>query len=252
MRRPFIAGNWKMNKTARETVALAEELKKRLEGIDDIDIAVFPTFTSIKSAYDVLKGSNIKVGAQNMYYEDSGAFTGEVSPDMIKEAGAELVILGHSERRNIFGETNELISKKLKKAIQSRLRPILCIGEKIEEREAGKTEEVLENQLKGSLDGISEDEIKNVVIAYEPVWAIGTGKTATPEQAESAHQFVRKVIGGMYSQEIAQNIIIQYGGSVKPENVDELMACENIDGALVGGASLKADSFERIVKFKRG
>ena len=187
-----------------------------------------------------------------MYYEDSGAFTGEVSPDMIKEAGAELVILGHSERRNIFGETNDLISKKLKKAIQSGLKPILCIGEKIEEREAGKTEEVLESQLKGSLNGITEDEMKNVIIAYEPVWAIGTGKTATPEQAESEHQFVRKVIGEMYSQEIAQNIIIQYGGSVKPENIDELMACENIDGALVGGASLKADSFERIAKFKRG
>ncbi len=251
MRRPFIAGNWKMNNTASETLFLAKELKERLSGINDVDIAVFPPFTSIKTASDVLSGSNIKVGAQNMYFEDKGAFTGEVSAAMIKEAGAELVILGHSERRNIFGETNELISKKLKKAVNSGLRPILCIGEKLEEREAGKTEEVLENQLKGSLAGINEEEMENIVIAYEPVWAIGTGKTATPEQAESAHKFVREVISEIYSDSTAENTIIQYGGSVKPENIDELMASPNIDGALVGGASLKAESFERIVKFKR-
>lgn len=251
MRRPFIAGNWKMFKTPKETAELASALKNCCAGVDDIDIAVFPPALSVSTAVDALKGSNVMVGVQNMYFEDTGAFTGEISAPMIKETGALLVLLGHSERRNVFGESNELINKKLKKALSSGLRPILCIGEKLEERESGNTEKVIEEQLKGSLAGITEEEMKKVVIAYEPVWAIGTGKTATPDQAESAHVFVRKVLAEMFSSEIAEGTVIQYGGSVNPGNVDELMACKNIDGALVGGASLKADSFEKLVKYKR-
>ena len=251
MRKAFIAGNWKMFKTASETAVLAEELKKCLAGVDDIDIAVFPSFLSVPKAVEVLKGSNIMVGTQNMHFEDSGAFTGEVAASMIKESGATLVVLGHSERRHVFGETDEMINKKLKKALTAGLRPILCIGEKLEEREANKTEDVLKSQLNGSLEGLSMEDMEKVVIAYEPVWAIGTGKTATPEQAENAHVYVRKVLSEMFSEDIASGTVIQYGGSVKPDNVDELMACENIDGALVGGASLKPESFERIIKFKR-
>jgi triosephosphate isomerase (TIM) len=251
VRRPFIAGNWKMFKTAKETTALAEELKKKLKGVSDIDIAVCPPFLSIPAAVESLKGSNIKVGAQNMHFEETGAFTGEISSAMVVESGAKIVILGHSERRHIFGETDEFINRKLKKALSAALKPVLCIGEKLEERESGKTEHVLHSQLTDSLKGISSDEMTDIVIAYEPVWAIGTGKTATPEQAESAHVYVRKVLAGMFSQDTAEKVIIQYGGSVKPENIDEIMACRNIDGVLVGGASLKADSFERIVKYKR-
>jgi triosephosphate isomerase (TIM) len=251
VRRPFIAGNWKMFKTAKETAALAEELKKKLKGVSDIDIAICPPFLSIPAAVESLKGANIKVGAQNMHFEETGAFTGEISSAMIVESGAKIVILGHSERRHIFGETDEFINKKLKKALSAALKPVLCIGEKLEERESGKTEQVLHTQLTNSLKGISSDEMTDIVIAYEPVWAIGTGKTATPEQAESAHVYVRKVLAEMFSKDTAEKVIIQYGGSVKPENIDEIMACENIDGVLVGGASLKADSFERIVKYKR-
>ncbi|MCK5707971.1 MAG: triose-phosphate isomerase [Candidatus Aureabacteria bacterium] len=251
MRRPFIAGNWKMNKTAQETASLTNEIKKLVDGVDDIDIAVFPPFLSVNSAVGILKDSNVKVGTQNMYFEENGAFTGEVSADMIKESGAEIVILGHSERRHIFGETDELINKKLKKALSSSIRPIVCIGEKLEEREGNKTEDVLNTQLKGSLAGISDEDMIKTVIAYEPVWAIGTGKTASPEQAESAHVYVRKVLSEMFSSEVAEQVVIQYGGSVKPENVDTLMNCDNIDGALVGGASMKAESFEKLVKYKR-
>jgi triosephosphate isomerase len=240
-----------MFKTPSETTALAEDLKKRLKGVEDIDVAVFPPYLGVHQAASALKGTRIMVGVQNMHYDDNGAFTGEVSAPMVREAGAILVILGHSERRHIFGETDELINKKVRKAVAAGLRPILCIGEKIDEREAGRTETVIETQLRGSLANVTAAEMEKIVIAYEPVWAIGTGKTATPDQAESAHVYVRQVLKSMFSDKTAQATVVQYGGSVKPENIDELMACKNIDGALVGGASLKADSFERIVKYKR-
>ncbi len=249
MRKPFIAGNWKLNKNIAETKELANSLKTKLAGVSDVEIAVCPVYTSIAAAVEVLKGSNIGVGGQDLYWEKSGAFTGEISGPMLKDAGCAYVIIGHSERRQFFGETNETVNKKIYAAYDAGLTPIVCIGETLSEREANKTFTVLEQQLKEGLKGLGVAH-KSMVIAYEPVWAIGTGKTATKEQAQEAHAFVRKVLGQILGKEIADGIRIQYGGSVKPDNVAEIMAQPDVDGALVGGAALNADSFEKIVKFK--
>lgn len=249
-RKPIIAGNWKMHNTIRESIDLASGLKRELYDVDDVEIVVCPVATAIASIADTLAESNIGVGAQNCYWEEKGAFTGEVAPSMIKEAGAKYVILGHSERRALFGETDQTINKKIKAVLNEGLTPIVCVGEVLDEREAGKTLTVVETQVKGCFDGYSADEIAKCVIAYEPVWAIGTGKTATPEQAQEVHQAIRKIIESISNGEVAQGIRIQYGGSVKPDNIATLMSQPDVDGALVGGASLKVDSFAKIVKYK--
>lgn len=249
MRTPVIAGNWKMNKTVAEAVSLASEIKEKVAGVENVKIIVCPVFTAVKSVADVLKGTNVKVGAQDMYWETSGAYTGEVSGEMLLEAGAEYVIIGHSERRQYFGETNETVNKKLKKALSIGLKPIVCIGETLADREAGTTEAVVGKQVKEGFVGLTAEEMKGTIIAYEPVWAIGTGKTATAEQAEAVHAFVRNLVGELWDKETADAVIIQYGGSMKPENVASLLAQPDIDGGLIGGAALKADSFEKLVKF---
>ena len=249
MRTPVIAGNWKMNKTVAEAVALASEIKEKVAGVENVKIIVCPVFTAVKSVADVLKGTNVKVGAQDMYWETSGAYTGEVSGEMLLEAGAEYVIIGHSERRQYFGETNETVNKKLKKALSIGLKPIVCIGETLADRESGATEAVVEKQVREGFVGLTAEEMKGTIIAYEPVWAIGTGKTATAEQAEAVHAFVRNLISQLWDKETADAVVIQYGGSMKPENVASLLAQPDIDGGLIGGAALKADSFEKLVKF---
>ena len=249
MRTPVIAGNWKMNKTVAEAVALASEIKEKVAGVENVKIIVCPVFTAVKSVADVLKGTNVKIGAQDMYWETSGAYTGEVSGEMLMEAGAEYVIIGHSERRQYFGETNETVNKKLKKALSIGLKPIVCIGETLADREAGTTEAVVGKQVKEGFVGLTAEEMKGTIIAYEPVWAIGTGKTATAEQAEAVHAFVRNLVAQLWDKETADAVIIQYGGSMKPENVASLLAQPDIDGGLIGGAALKADSFEKLVKF---
>ncbi len=249
MRKTVIAGNWKMNNDLKESQKLIVELKNLLQNEKiKCDVIICPPFTSLSEASKLLDESKIKLGAQNMYFEESGAYTGEISASMLKSVGCEYVILGHSERRNIFGETDELINKKIKKALSAGLKPIFCVGELLEERESGSTNDVVKRQLLKGLEGISNDEMKNIIIAYEPVWAIGTGKTATPAQAQEVHEFIRDLIEIEYSLEVANKIIIQYGGSVKPDNAKELLSQEDIDGALVGGACLKADSFLGIIK----
>jgi triosephosphate isomerase len=247
-RRILIAGNWKMNKTATEAVALVNEIKREVYDVDNVDILVCPPFTALSLVSDVVNESNIALGAQNMYFEESGAYTGEVSTAMLKDCGCTHVIIGHSERRTIFNESDELINKKVKKALEADLTPVLCIGEKLEEREANKTFEVITNQLNGDLADIDSDNMKKIVIAYEPVWAIGTGKTATPQQAQEAHAFIRKLIKEKYDEAVANETIILYGGSMKPANVEELIAQEDVDGGLIGGASLKAESFVEMIK----
>ncbi len=249
MRRPFLAGNWKMNKTVPEAVALAKELVQAVANVADRDIVICPTFPCLAPVAEVVRGTNVKLGAQNMYFEDSGAYTGEISADMLISAGVEFVILGHSERREYFGETNQIVNKKLKKALEKGLGPIVCVGEKLVEREAGKAEAVVEDHVRGAFEGITASDALKVTIAYEPVWAIGTGKTATPDDANAMHAFIRTVLGSIYSADVAGKIRIQYGGSANDKNIDDLMKMPDIDGALVGGASLKADSFSRIVKF---
>ena len=249
MRKPLIAGNWKMNKNSGESVELVSELRKMVSDVKEVEMVVAPPYTALGSVADAIKGSNIFLSAQNIFWEESGAFTGEVAPLMLKDIGCQYVIVGHSERRQYFGETNETVNKRLKAALKVSLTPIVCIGEVLEEREADKTLDVIGQQLKEGLNGLSADEMGKVVIAYEPVWAIGTGKTATPDQAQEVHQFIRKLISQIFSETVAEGVRILYGGSVKPDNVDQLMSQKDIDGALVGGASLKADSFARIVKF---
>jgi len=251
MRKPVIAGNWKMNKTISEAVGLVNELKPLIADVDDVTVVVCPTYLCIKSVADVLKNSNIHVGAQNMYWETSGAYTAEISGEMLLESGAEYVILGHSERRQYFGETNETVNKKVKKALAVGLKPIVCVGEMLEDREAGNTEKVVDDHVTNSLAGISADEMKKIIVAYEPVWAIGTGKTATPEQAQEVHAFIRKRIAELWDNDTAEAVVIQYGGSMKPGNVKELLAQKDIDGGLIGGAALKADSFEALAKFDK-
>jgi triosephosphate isomerase len=248
MRRKVIAGNWKMNNDLQQSVNLIEELKSKLANKTvNCDVVICPPFTSLYEAKKIIDGSNIKLGAQNMFYEDSGAFTGEISAPMLKSVGCEYVILGHSERRTIFGEKDEMINKKVRKAISQNLKPILCVGETLEEREKDVTEKVVKRQIEKGLNYVTPDEVLSLIIAYEPVWAIGTGKTATPEQAQEVHAFIRKLLASMYSKDFAELIPIQYGGSVKPDNAKELLSQKDIDGALVGGACLKADSFIGII-----
>lgn len=249
MRSYFIAGNWKMHKTVSESVALAKELKAQLAGCKE-KLLIAPAFTSLAAVAEVVKGSNIILGAQNMGPEEQGAHTGEVSVLMLKDLGVGAVILGHSERRHTYLETDELVNKKVLLALKHGIEPILCVGETLEEREGGKLEAVVGTQVKKGLAGVSVAELAKVTIAYEPVWAIGTGKTATPEDADAVHAFIRKTVAGLYGEAAAKAICIQYGGSVKPDNAAQLMAKANIDGALVGGASLKADSFVPIAKFR--
>ncbi|HBG61536.1 MAG: triose-phosphate isomerase [Omnitrophica WOR_2 bacterium GWF2_38_59] len=248
MRKPIIAGNWKLNKTIDASIELVTLLKRELSDVDEVDIVVCPVFTSLSAINDVILESNIDMGAQNLYWEDSGAFTGEVSAPLIKDAGCKYVIIGHSERRQFFGETNQTVNKKIKAALASGLLPIVCVGEVLEERETGKTFDVVKTQVTQSLAGFTPDELSKLIIAYEPVWAIGTGKTATPQQAQEVHKFIRGIIAEIGNDEIAAALRIQYGGSVKPDNIKELMSQEDIDGALVGGASLKPDSFIALVK----
>lgn len=249
MRNKIIAGNWKMNNDLKESEKLITELKNLLKNEKPkCDVIVCPPFTSLSEASKLLEGSSIKLGAQNMYFEENGAFTGEVSASMLKSVGCEFVILGHSERRTIFGETDEMINKKIKKALSAALKPIFCVGELLEERGQGVTKEVVKRQVSAGLKEIPIEEMKNIIIAYEPVWAIGTGKTATPAQAQEVHKYIRDLIEIQYSLEAALDIVIQYGGSVKPDNAKELLSQPDIDGALVGGACLKADSFMGIIK----
>ena len=251
MRKPIIAGNWKMNKTIKKAVEFARELVETLNDCPDMEIIVFPPFTALYAVAGVVKDTNILFGAQNMYYESAGAYTGEVSPLMLADIGVHYVILGHSERREILGETDEIINLKIKAALNYRMKPILCVGEKIEEREKGKAEEVVHNQLVKNLHDISKDEMARTVLAYEPLWAIGTGKTASAEDANKMHAFIRATITSLYDKRISSNVRIQYGGSVRPDNIDILMAQPEIDGALVGGASLDVESFVKIVRYKR-
>ena len=249
-RLPFMAGNWKMNKTVGEALDLVRELKAATSGVKDVEVAVAPPFTALYAIRKEFEGSSIHLAAQNLYWEEKGAFTGEVSPLMLKEVGCHYVIIGHSERRQFFGETDETVNRRIRAALAQGLKVIFCIGETLKEREEGKTFSVIERQLEGGLKGLGDQEMTNMVIAYEPVWAIGTGKTATPEQAEEVHRFIRGKIEKLYSREVSEGIRIQYGGSVTPENVKGLMNQPNIDGALVGGASLKAEFFSKIVRFK--
>ena len=247
-RRTLIAGNWKMNKTATEAAALVTEIKRDVFDVDNVDILVCPPFTALAVVGDVVRDSNVSLGAQNMYFEDKGAYTGEISTAMLKDCGCTHVIIGHSERRTIFNESDETINKKVKKALEANLIPVLCIGEKLEEREANKTFEVITNQLEGDLADIDSDNMKKIIVAYEPVWAIGTGKTATSEQAQEAHAFIRNLIKEKYDSSISDGIIILYGGSMKPANVEELISQPDVDGGLIGGASLEAASFVELVK----
>lgn len=252
MRRALIAGNWKLHKTLDESRELAADLAKKLADVSDVDIVVSPVYTSVATVADLLKDSSIMVAAQNCYPEETGAFTGEVSPLLLKDAGCRYVIVGHSERRQLLNESNQLINLKVKKVLEAGMIPILCIGETLEEREKEETLDVLAEQLKAGLAGLSAEQVAQVVIAYEPVWAIGTGKTASNDQAQDAHSFIRGVLQGLSTPDIAMNECrILYGGSVKPDNVDGLLSEDDIDGALVGGASLKLEDFARIVRFKR-
>jgi triosephosphate isomerase len=248
MRKIIIAGNWKLNKTSREAIELVNVLKRELVDVTAVDIVVCPPFTALSEVSDMVTESNIDLGAQNLYWEDAGAFTGEVSAPMLKDLDVKYVIIGHSERRQFFGETNETVNKRIKAALKNKLIPIVCVGENLQEREANKTFDVVRNHVEGSLAGFTKDEIKEMVIAYEPVWAIGTGKTATSAQAQEVHHYIRGLLEKIAGKDAAQAVRIQYGGSVKPENTAELIGQEDIDGALVGGASLKADSFSAIVK----
>lgn len=248
MRKTIIAGNWKMNKTNKEAVEMLTELKEIVKGIDSVGIVIGAPFTALSDAVKAVAGSNIKIAAENVYPKESGAYTGEVSPVMLKEIGVEYVILGHSERREYFKESDEFINEKVKCVLAHGMTPILCIGEKLEDREAGRTNDVNKTQINGGLAGLTAEEAKKVVIAYEPVWAIGTGKTATPEIAEETHKAIREELAKMFGEEVANEITIQYGGSMKPENAQELLAQADIDGGLIGGASLKAQDFSKIVK----
>jgi triosephosphate isomerase (TIM) len=248
-RQYVIAGNWKMNKTINETVDYMKNLATIVKDTPHSVYLAVP-FTALYSASKETHGNNITVGAQNMHHETHGAFTGEASATMIKDAGASFVLIGHSERRHVFNESNDFINKKIHRAIKENIQPILCIGELLGEREEGKTNDVLAKQLTEGLKDVSISDLKNIIVAYEPVWAIGTGKTATPEIAQEAHNFIRSYVRKNWGDAIADDLIIQYGGSVKPENAHELMKNEDIDGVLVGGASLKPDVFGNIVNFE--
>lgn len=248
MRKVIVAGNWKMNKTVKEAVSFLSELKPLVSDVKNAGIVIGAPFTALYAAVKEVEGSNIKIAAQNMNAKDSGAYTGEISPLMLKEIGVEYVILGHSERREYYGETDSIINEKVKAALKHGLKPILCVGEKLEERENGTTEAVVKEQTVGGLKDVSASDMSNVVIAYEPVWAIGTGKTASPEQAQEVHAFIRNLLTELYSVEVSENVTIQYGGSMNDANASELIAQKDIDGGLVGGASLIPEKFTIIAK----
>ena len=248
MRRLIIAGNWKMHKNISEALELANGVKRDLYNLETLDIVLCPVFTALSSVAEVIADSNIQLGAQDVYWQEQGAFTGEISPLMLKDAGCKYVIIGHSERRKYFSENNQTVNKKIGAAMRAGLIPIVCVGETLIQREEGKTLEVIEEQIQQGFKGISAEEVGNLVVAYEPVWAIGTGRNATPEQAEETQFYIRNLLSKMYNESIAKTLRIQYGGSVKPENIKELMQQPDIDGALVGGASLKIDSFSQMVK----
>lgn len=250
MRTPLLAGNWKMYNTVRESVNLVEDLYAQVKHIRDREILVCPPFTALSFVDKALEDTNIKLGAQDLFWEEKGAFTGEVSPKMLTDAGCAYVIIGHSERRAYFGETDETVNKKIKAAFAYGLKPIVCVGESLELRERGKTQEFVKGQIENGLKNLHGEKIENLVIAYEPIWAIGTGKTDTPIEANKTTGMIRNTLAEMFANEVSSKIRILYGGSVKPENIDGFMAQSEIDGALVGGASLKADSFARIVKYE--
>ncbi len=246
-RKKFIAGNWKMNKTPADGVALVNDIVAAVGKQSDVDVVVCPPFTGLESAGKALDGSNVKLGAQNMHFEASGAFTGEVSAAMLRSIFATHVILGHSERRTLFGETDEVVNKKVLAALKNQLRPIFCIGETLAERESGATLKVVQTQVERGLDGVSKELATQIVVAYEPVWAIGTGKVATTEQAQEVHAFIRGLLVKLFGDAVAQKVRILYGGSMKPANAPELLAQKDIDGGLIGGASLEARSFVELV-----
>ncbi len=249
MRRKVIAGNWKMHKDLSESQNLISKLTNALSKEEiRCDVIICPPFTSLSEAGSLIKNTKVKLGAQNMHFEDKGAFTGEISAAMLKSVGCEYVILGHSERRTIFGESDSTVNKKIKKALSSGLKPIFCIGETLQEREKGIMKDVIKRQTTESLQHVSKGEMEKIIIAYEPVWAIGTGVNATPEQAQEVHVFVRELISEIFGSDTAENLVIQYGGSVKPENAADLLSQSDIDGALVGGACLDSDSFISIIK----
>jgi len=248
MRKKIVAGNWKMNMTTAEAEALVTALKAELANFREVEVVVCPPFTSLKTVSDLVQGTHLDLGAQNMHWEKGGAYTGEISASMLRDLYCHYVIVGHSERRQYFGETDEIVNRKAKAALASSLHPIICVGETLEEREAGKVEEVITRQVKGSLAGLSATELLDSVLAYEPVWAIGTGKTATSEQAQEVHALIRKVLTELYDQAVADGVRIQYGGSVKPANAKELFGMPDIDGGLIGGAALDAKSFIDIIR----
>jgi len=248
MIKPVIAGNWKMNKKVNESIELVKNLKTLVEGINQVDIIVCPPFTSLYPVSEIIKGTNIQLGGQNCYLKESGAYTGEIAPQMLLDVGCQWTIIGHSERRQYFNETDSLLNQKLKYVVETGLKIMFCVGETLDEREGNQTESVLRRQIIEGLRDLTADQLKSVVIAYEPVWAIGTGKNATKEQAQEAHAFIRSLIEREFGKSTAENIPIQYGGSVKPENAQELISQPDVNGFLVGGASLKADSFAQIIK----
>ena len=248
MRSYIIAGNWKMNKTVAESVALAKEIVEKSKGISKTEIVIAPTYLATAKVADVIKGSNVKLAVQDIHWENQGAYTGKVSIDMVKEIGVEYVIIGHSEQRQYFHETDETVNKKAKKVLSASLKPIICIGETLDERNGGKLESVLTAQVNGAYKDISKEDALKTVIAYEPVWAIGTGVVATDEQAQEAQKYVRSLVAKIYGESVAEAIRIQYGGSMKPDNAAGLLAQNDIDGGLIGGASLKADTFFSIIE----
>jgi triosephosphate isomerase len=247
-RKKLIAGNWKMNKTSADAVALAREIVAAVGSHPEVEVVICPPFTALEGVAGAVDGSLVKLGAQNMHFEASGAFTGEVSAPMLRALFATHVILGHSERRTLFGETDELVNKKVLSALKNQLRPIVCVGESLAERESGSTLKVVQTQLERALDGVSKEQAQGLVVAYEPVWAIGTGKVATTDQAQEVHAFIRGLLAKAHGEAAAQRVRILYGGSMKPANAPELLAQRDIDGGLIGGASLEARSFLELVK----
>jgi triosephosphate isomerase len=249
-RRPLIAGNWKMYKTAGESAETARQLVERVADVSDADIMIAPTFTALDSVFKVIQNSPVALGAQNLFWENEGAYTGEISATMLKSVGCQYCIIGHSERRQYFAETDETVNKRIQAAIRTGLKPVLCVGETEKERDSEQTFSVLDKQVKNGLKELVLNQLDKLIIAYEPVWAIGTGKTATDDQAQEVHQFIRTLVEKNFGSALSDSIRILYGGSVKPDNIEGLMSMPDIDGALVGGASLDAESFSKIVKYK--
>lgn len=249
MRKPIIAGNWKMNKTIPEAKALVSAMISKLGGFNDVEVVFCPPFTALSTVKELLKGTPYGLGAQDLFWKESGAYTGEVSPLMLKDIGCDYVIIGHSERRQYFGETDETVNQKAKAALAVGIKPIICVGESLAQREAGETNALIKNQTEKALDGIDAAAIPQIVIAYEPIWAIGTGKSSSSKDANDVISLIRKTVANKFNSNVAEQMRIQYGGSVKPENIKEYMGQSDIDGALVGGASLEADSFEKLVKY---